>query len=60
MNDPLNTPEHYKATLREMATRLAYPGALSTREIVQNGKVAETLLFLLSKVAELEQRPHER
>jgi len=54
MSNPLNTPEHYKATLKEMSIRLQYPGAKSAIEIVQDGKVAETLLYVLDRLDALE------
>lgn len=54
MSNPMNTPEHYRATLREMVTRLQYPGALSALEITQNGKFAECLLYVLDRLDALE------
>jgi hypothetical protein len=56
MNLDQNT-EYLRASLKEMVTRLAYPGSLSAIEIVQNGRVAETLLLVLDRLDKLEQRP---
>lgn len=54
MSSPLNNPGHYRATLKEMATRLQYPGAKSSIEIVQDGKVAHCLLYVLDRLDALE------
>jgi len=56
MSDLTNTPEYYRATLKEMVTRLQYPGALTGMEIVQNGKTAECLLYVLDRLEKIEAR----
>jgi len=48
--------DYLKASLREMILRLQYPSALSAREIVQNGRVAQTLLFILDRLDALENK----
>ena len=54
MTDINKDPVFLKASLRELVKRLAYPGAEDAISIIQTGKVAEALLYLMSKVEELE------
>ncbi len=54
MTDLLKNPDFLKGCLREMSTRLQYPGSKSAREIVQDGCVAEALLYILARLDALE------
>jgi hypothetical protein len=47
---------YLRACLTEMETRLAYPGASSAIEIVQNGHVAAAILLCLARLGALEKR----
>jgi hypothetical protein len=45
--------DYLKDSLREMVTRLAYPGSLSAVEIARNGRIAEAVLYLFDQLEEL-------
>ena len=45
---------YLRATLKEMATRLQYPGSQSVLEIVRDGRVAAAILLLMDRVDALE------
>jgi hypothetical protein len=50
---------YLRATLKEMATRLQYPGSQSSVEIIRDGHVAAAILLLLDKVEALEGKTPE-
>ena len=47
---------YLRACISEMITRLQYPGAQSAVEIVQAGKVGESLLYIMDRLDRLEQQ----